>query len=456
MNRNIFREYDVRGIVEKDLTGEVVEALGKAFGTTVRRNGGEKVSVGMDARTSSPTLFESLSRGITSTGVDVMNIGLVPTPLMYYSIFHLKTDGGVMITGSHNPPEFNGFKLNLGTDSIHGAGIQTLADLIEKEDYETGDGVATDIDVIEDYIAMVKEKVKLERKLKIVIDAGNGCGGLFAPRLMRELGCDVTELFCEVDGTFPNHHPDPTVPANLKDIIAKVGETGAEAGFAYDGDADRIGVVDEKGEILFGDQLLMIFARDILKRKPGAAIVYDVKCSQNLEDDIKKHGGRPVINPTGHSLIKTRLKKENAELAGEMSAHIFFKDGYYGYDDAIFATARFARIMSESGAKVSELLAGVPKVYNTPEIRVDCPDDVKFELIKDITAWFKDQGLKVVDIDGARVVLEDGWGLIRASNTQPVLVLRFEAKSEKRLEEIKEMFYEKLASYPSQKGMARF
>ncbi|MGK7345986.1 MAG: phosphomannomutase/phosphoglucomutase [Candidatus Nitrospinota bacterium M3_3B_026] len=456
MNRNIFREYDVRGVVEKDLTGEVVETLGKAFGTTVRRNGGKKVSVGMDARKSSPALFESLSKGITSAGVDVMNIGLVPTPLMYYSIFHLETDGGVMITGSHNPPEFNGFKLNLGTDSIHGAGIQALADLIENEDYETGEGTVTDIDVIEDYIAMVKDKVKLERPLKIVIDAGNGCGGIFAPRLMRELGCDVTELFCEVDGTFPNHHPDPTIPENLKDLIAKVIETGAEAGFAYDGDADRIGVVDEKGGILFGDQLMMIFARDILKRKPGAAIVYDVKCSQNLEDDIRNHGGRPVINPTGHSLIKARLKKENAELAGEMSAHIFFKDGYYGYDDAIFATARFARIMSESDTKVSGMLADVPKVYNTPEIRVDCPDDVKFELIKDITAWFKGQGLKVVDIDGARVVFEDGWGLIRASNTQPVLVLRFEAKSEKRLEEIKEMFHEKLSAYPSQKGMAGF
>lgn len=456
MNRNIFREYDIRGVVENDLTPDVVESLGKAFGTTVRRNGGKKVSVGMDARKSSPELLKSLTRGINSTGVDVMSIGLVPTPLMYYSIFHLNTDGGVMITGSHNPPEFNGFKLNLDTSSIHGAGIQALADLIEKEDFETGEGSITDIDVIEPYIEMVKEKVKLKRHPKIVIDAGNGCGGIFAPRLMRELGCEVIELFCEVDGTFPNHHPDPTVPANLKDIIAKVRETGADAGFAYDGDADRIGVVDEKGGILFGDQLMMIFARDILKRKPGAAIVYDVKCSQNLEDDIRKHGGRPVINATGHSLIKARLSKENAELAGEMSAHIFFKDDYFGYDDALFATARFIRIMSETDKKVSELLGDVPRVYNTPEIRVDCPDDVKFGLIADITEYFKKEGHDVVDIDGARVNFGDGWGLIRASNTQPVLVLRFEAKSEDRLEEIKDIFYEKLSSYPSQKGMARF
>ena len=433
MNRHIFREYDIRGVVEKDLTPETVESLGKAFGTTVRRNGGKRVSAGMDARESSPELLGHLSKGILSTGVDVENIGLVPTPLMYFSIFHLNTDGGVMITGSHNPPEFNGFKLNLGKNSIHGTAIQALADLMEKEDYETGAGSMTEVDVIEDYIAMVKSKITLKRHPKIVIDAGNGCGGIFAPRLMRELGCEVIELFCDVDGTFPNHHPDPTIPANLKDIIAKVRQTGAEAGFAYDGDADRIGVVDENGGILFGDQLMIIFARDILKRKPGAAIVYDVKCSQNLEDDIRKHGGRPVINPTGHSLIKARLSKENAELAGEMSAHIFFKEDYFGYDDALFATTRFIRIMAEGDKKVSEFLADVPKVYNTPEIRVDCPDDVKFELIKDITAYFKGTH-DVVDIDGARVNFGDGWGLIRASNTQPVLVLRFEAQSEARLE----------------------
>ncbi|MDH5509806.1 MAG: phosphomannomutase/phosphoglucomutase [Nitrospinota bacterium] len=455
MNRSIFREYDIRGIVKRDLTPKVVENIGRAFGTIIARKGGKSVTVGNDARKSCGRLLKNLTEGITSTGVDVIQIGLVPTPLLYYSLVKLKPAGGVMITGSHNPPEFNGFKLCVGSMSIHGKQILGMADMIEAKDFATGKGKVSQVSVTEDYIKMVKQKVKLDRKIKIVIDAGNGCGGLFAPRLMRELGCEVVELFCKVDGSFPNHHPDPTVPANLEDLIAKVKEVKADAGFAYDGDADRIGVVDEKGGILFGDQLMMIFARDILKRKPGAAIVYDVKCTQNLELDIKKHKGRPLINATGHSLIKARLKKEKAELAGEMSAHIFFKEGYYGYDDAIFATARFLRIMAGEKEKVSQYLAGLPKLFNTPEIRVDCPDDVKFDLIKDITAHFKKTN-KVVDIDGARINFGDGWGLIRASNTQPVLVLRFEANSKATLARIKKVIYKKLVTYPSQAGMAMF
>jgi phosphomannomutase/phosphoglucomutase len=455
MNRSIFREYDVRGVVDADLTPEVVENIGKAFGTVIKRAGGSVVTVGNDARKSCPRLLKNLTDGIVSAGVDVIQIGLVPTPLLYYSLEKLKPAGGVMITGSHNPPEFNGFKLCLGTMSIYGAGIQAMADMIEKGDFAAGQGKVTQVEVMEDYIKMVKRKIKLPRKLKIVIDSGNGCGGLFAPRLMRELGCEVVELYCEVDGSFPNHHPDPTVPKNLVDLIAKVKQVKADAGFAYDGDADRIGVVDERGGILFGDQLMIIFARDILKRKPGAAIVYDVKCSQNLELDIKKHKGRPMINATGHSLIKARMKREKAQLAGEMSAHIFFKEGYFGYDDAIFATARFLRIMGGSKKKVSQYLSGLPKVYNTPEIRVDCPDDVKFGLIKDVTEYFK-KTHQVVDIDGARIKFGEGWGLIRASNTQPVLVLRFEAQSKRTLEKIKKIVYEKLSTYPSQKGMEMF
>ncbi|MBI5185003.1 MAG: phosphomannomutase/phosphoglucomutase [Nitrospinae bacterium] len=450
INKQIFREYDIRGVVDKDFPPQIVESIGRAFGTIIRRNKGKRAAVGYDARPSSPGLFQSLAKGINSTGVDVVDIGLVPTPLLYFSIHHLHVDGGAMITGSHNPPEFNGFKLNLGTDSIHGHGIQDIAAMIEKGDYEKGNGTIEEVDVKEDYISMVKGKIRLKRKPRVVLDAGNGCAAILTPRLMRELGCEVIELFCELDGTFPNHHPDPTVPENLKNLIAKVKETGAEAGFAYDGDADRIGVVDEEGNILFGDQLLMIFARDILTRKPGAGIIYDVKCTRNLEEYVRKHGGRPIINPTGHSLIKARLSREKAELAGEMSAHIFFKEDYFGFDDATFATARFLRIMSETDKKVSRFLDGVPKVYNTPEIRVDCPDDVKFDLVKDITAWFKERH-EVVDIDGARVDFGDGWGLIRASNTQPVLVFRFEAGSVERLEEIKKIFFEKLASYPSQK-----
>ncbi len=455
MNKQIFREYDIRGLVERDFHPEVVENIGRAFGTTVIRNQGKKISVGYDARPSCPVLLDSLSKGIMSTGVDVVSVGLVPTPLLYYSLHHLRMDGGIMITGSHNPPEFNGFKLNLGTESIYGKGIRSIAALIEEKDYEKGQGVFSSVDVKEEYLSMVKSKITLKTKPKIVIDAGNGCGAILTPQLMRELGCEVVELFCDLDGTFPNHHPDPTVPENLKDLIARVKETGADAGFAYDGDADRIGVVDEKGNILFGDQLVMIFARDILSRKPGSKIIYDVKCTQNMEKDIKKHGGKPIINPTGHSLIKARLTQEKAELAGEMSAHIFFKDDYFGYDDATFATARFLRIMSETDKKVSQFLEDLPRVYNTPEIRVDCPDEVKFELIRDITAYFKEKH-DVLDIDGARVDFGDGWGLIRASNTQPVVVLRFEAKSLERLEEIKQIFYTKLKSYPSQQGMDTF
>ena len=455
MNRTIFREYDVRGVVDKELTIELVTDLGRAYGTMVKRSGGATVSIGMDARLSSPSMFEALTIGIRSCGVDVIDIGLVPTPLLYFSVYHCKTDGGVMITGSHNPPEFNGFKLNLGTSSIHGKEIQKLADMIEAKDFEQGEGDMRKEDVVEPYVKMVKSKIKLAGSPKIVIDAGNGCGGVLGPRLMRELGAEVIELFCEVDGNFPNHHPDPTVPENLKDIIAKVKETGADAGIAYDGDADRIGVVDEKGGILFGDQLLMIFARDILARKPGAGIVFDIKCSQNLVDDIKKHGGVPILNATGHSLIKARLVKEKAELAGEMSAHIFFADDYYGFDDAIFATARLLTIMDKSSQKVSEYLSDTPKVFNTPEIRVDCPDEEKFDIIKEITAGFKKE-YDVVDIDGARVSFGDGWGLARASNTQPVIVLRFEANTEERLGEIKNVFYKKLSSFSTLAEIDRF
>jgi len=447
MNRQIFREYDIRGVVKKDFPPEVVENIGRAFGTTIRRNRGRRVSVGYDARPSSPGLFKSLVRGIMKAGVEVTTIGLVPTPLLYFSLHHLKMDGGVMITGSHNPPEFNGFKLNQGTESIYGEGIQSIAALIEREDYETGQGGMRAVDVKGDYVSMVKSKITLKRRPRVVIDAGNGCGAILTPRLMRELGCEVIELFCELDGTFPNHHPDPTVPENLRDLIAKVRETGAEAGFAYDGDADRIGVVDENGNILFGDQLLMIFARDILSRKPGSGIVYDVKCTGNLPKDIRNHGGRPIINATGHSLIKARLSREKAELAGEMSAHIFFRDDYYGFDDATFATARFLRIMSGSDQKVSQFLEGLPVVYNTPEIRVACPDEVKFHLVREMTACFR-ESYEVVDIDGARVDFGDGWGLVRASNTQPVLVLRFEASSPERLEEIKAIFVERLNANP--------
>jgi len=454
MNRQIFREYDIRGVIDKDLKPQIVHALGRAFGTTVKRNGGKKVSVGYDARLSSPTLNESLTNGIRAAGVDVISIGLVPTPLLYYSIYHLHTDGGVMITGSHNPPEFNGFKLNLGKGSIYGAGIQALADLIEKNDFETGAGSITKVDVIEDYIKMVKSKITLSRKPRIVIDAGNGCGGIFAPRLMRELGCEVIELFCEVDGTFPNHHPDPTVPKNLSHLIAKVRETGAEVGIGYDGDADRIGVVDEKGGIIWGDKLMVIFSRAILESAPGATIVGEVKCSQVMYDEIAKAGGKPVMWKTGHSLIKAKMKELGAAMAGEMSGHIFFADKYYGFDDAVYASARLVEIMAAKRAKdpkfaFSTLLAGVPDTIVTPELRVDCPDDMKFDVItrldKAIGAGTPELVVKdIIRIDGLRINFSGGWALVRASNTQPVLVLRFEAASERLLETAKAFIRQKM------------
>ncbi|MBF0170709.1 MAG: phosphomannomutase/phosphoglucomutase [Nitrospinae bacterium] len=450
MNRGIFREYDIRGVVGTDLTPEVVNHIGKALGTMVARAGGAMVAVGYDARTSSPSLFTALTDGIVSTGVNVTSIGLVPTPLLYYAVHELAADGGCMITGSHNPPEFNGFKMNLGTGSLYGDKIRQMLAMIEAHDFVVADrpGAVGVKDVIEPYIAMVRSKIALARPVKIVMDAGNGCGAVFAPRLMRALGAEVVELFCDVDGTFPNHHPDPTVPENLTDLIAKVRESGAEAGIAYDGDADRIGVVDEKGNIIYGDMILAIFARDILARKPGAKIVFDVKCSQNLVDDIAARGGVPLINPTGHSLIKARLVKEDAALAGEMSAHIFFRDDYYGFDDALYATARFLRIMAANAAPVSTWLSDLPPVVNTPEIRVDCPDDEKFGVVERLVASFKADGEQVVDLDGARVAFPGGWGLVRASNTQPVLVLRFEGDTAERLEEIRARFLKKLRTIP--------
>lgn len=455
MNRGIFREYDIRGVVATDLTPDVVENIGKALGTMVRRNGGTTVAVGKDARTSSDSLFASLTAGIVSTGCAVFDIGLVPTPLLYYAVYELAAGGGCMITGSHNPPEFNGFKMNLGSGSLYGDKIRLMLAMIESGDFDVAEtpGRIEEKDVVTPYTTMVMSKITLKRPVKIVMDAGNGCGGVLAPRLMRDLGAEVIELYCDVDGTFPNHHPDPTVPENLTDLIAKVRQTGADAGIAYDGDADRIGVVDEKGNILFGDQILMIFARDILSKKPGSKIVFDVKCSQNLVDDIIKHGGVPLINPTGHSLIKARLAAEGAELAGEMSAHIFFNDEYYGFDDAVYATARLLRIMAATDKPVSEYLADLPPLVNTPEIRVDCPDDEKFALVASLVKEFKADGYDVVDLDGARVSMEGGWGLVRASNTQPVLVLRFEAKTPVRLDEIRRIFLEKLKRFPATAGL---
>jgi len=436
VNPRIFRQYDVRGVVDEDLTDEVVEKLGRGYGTYMVHQGSKKVSVGHDARVSSPRFRDALIKGILSTGVDVVDIGMVPTPTLYFSLFHLDVQGGVMITGSHNPPEFNGFKLAVGHATLYGPEIQKIREIIETAEYPEGEGSITQQDIKPDYLTTLKERIgRFDRELKVVVDAGNGLGGMFCPDLLRELGADASGLYCEVDGTFPNHHPDPTVPAYLTDLIAEVSTRKADLGMAYDGDADRLGVVDKEGNIIWGDQLLILFSREVLARQPGATIIFEVKCSQALPDEIEKAGGVPLMWRTGHSFIKKKMKEENSPLAGEMSGHLFFADEYYGYDDAIYASLRLVRLLSRSEMSIGEHLADVPRYYSTPEIRVDCPDELKFQVVSDLVEYFKKEH-EVIDVDGARVLFGDGWGLVRASNTQPALVLRFEARSPERLEEI--------------------
>jgi phosphomannomutase / phosphoglucomutase len=435
INSQIFREYDIRGIVGKDLTPETVQLIGQAIGTYLKRQGAKSLVMGWDVRSSSIEFRDILSKALTSTGCDVTDIGSVPTPVSYFALHHFKADGGVMITGSHNPPEFNGFKISQGQSSLYGEKIQELKALIIARDFETGSGEIKQASILEPYMDHICSILNISRKVKVVVDGGNGCFGIVGPQLLRKLGQEPIEIFCEPDGTFPNHHPDPTVEENLVGLIEKVRAENAELGIGFDGDADRIGLVDEKGNILWGDQLLTIFARDILSRNPGATIVGEVKCSQNLYKDIEKHGGVPVMAPAGHSLIKKKMKETNALLAGEMSGHVCFADNYFGFDDAIFAAGRILQIVAQSSQKVSEMLADLPKTAYTPEIRIDCPDEKKFEIVSELTEFFR-KNHDVIDIDGVRVNFGDGWALIRASNTQPVIVLRFEAETESRLKEL--------------------
>jgi phosphomannomutase / phosphoglucomutase len=440
MNAHIFREYDIRGLVDRDLTPAVVELLGKGLGTAVKRKGGRSVVMGRDCRESSTLFREALARGLASTGINVVDIGVVPTPLTYFAANTLPVDGLAMITGSHNPPEYNGFKIGAGNTTFHGAEIQELRLLIEREDFEEGHGQLSEFDVITPYVHFIRQTVKVGRKgMRFVIDAGNGTGGHVAVPLFRSLGFDVVPLFCEMDARFPNHHPDPTVVENLQDLIQSVKKENAEVGIAYDGDADRIGVIDDQGNILWGDQLMILFSRYVLKESPGAAIVGEVKCSYTLYDDIRKHGGKPVMWKAGHSLIKAKMKEEHAELAGEMSGHIFFKNRYFGFDDAVYASARLLEILTHEPRKLSQLLADVPKTHVSPELRVDIPEEKKFEVVRRATDLLRKQGHSIVDVDGVRVTFPDGWGLIRASNTQPILVLRYEARSKERLQEIQKL-----------------
>ncbi len=435
----IFRQYDVRGIVDDDLTVEAARAIGGAYAALMQERGvrGE-VAVGRDNRPSGDRLRDALVGGLTSAGIDVVDIGVVPTPLLYWSLHHLGVVGGIQITGSHNPPEYNGFKLSFGTDSLHGHALQHLLALIQRGAAPSGQGTVRTEGVIDRYIEDVVARTgRISRPMKVVYDCGNGAATLVAPQLMRALGLDAVGLFTESDGTFPNHHPDPTVPENLEDLIAAVRAEGAEIGLAFDGDADRIGMVDGTGRIVWGDHILILYARDVLARTGrGQPVIFDVKCSQALPDAIARAGGTPVMWKTGHSLIKEKMKELGAPLAGEMSGHMFFGEGFYGHDDALYGAARLLRIVADSGHTVAELLSDVPPFVSTPEIRVDCPDASKFDVVQRAVEHFRGR-YDVSDVDGVRVLFGDGWGLIRASNTQPILVTRFEANSPERLAEIR-------------------
>lgn len=437
INPGSFREYDIRGVADIDLHDNFAYTLGRAYADLLRESGGKTVAVGRDCRLSGPRLQLALITGLVEGGAKVHSIGMVPTPLLYFSVYHLDLDGGIQITGSHNPAEYNGFKMMLGKDSVHGEQIQDLLDRMQSGSFGSGQGQHLDHDIVPEYLDYVTQNISLQRPLKIVVDGGNGAGGLIGAELYRRMGCEVIELFCEPDGHFPNHHPDPTVEKNLEDIRQAVVQYGADLGIAFDGDADRIGAIDEAGNIIWGDMLMVLFSRQVLQENPGAAIISEVKCSRNLYNDITAHGGQAIMWKTGHSLIKSKMKETAAKLAGEMSGHIFFADRYFGFDDAPYVGARLCELVAASDQTISEMLADLPKTVTTPEIRVDCPDDIKFGIVEKARQHFsKDYSL--IDIDGIRIEFDDGWALLRASNTQPVLVLRFEAESPKRLQELRQ------------------
>ena len=441
LHPGIFRQYDIRGIVGQDLDAPTALAIGRGYAALMRERGRTgAIAVGRDNRPSGRDLRDALVEGLSGAGVDVVDIGVVPTPLLYWSLHHLEVAGGIQITGSHNPPEYNGFKLSLGTSTLHGEDIQALyRHAAGRHGPGRRPGSVREAHVIDRYVDDIAGRVgRLSRPLRVVVDCGNGAGALVAPQLFERIGVFMTPLFCESDGTFPNHHPDPTVVENLEDVMAAVRRGRADAGIAFDGDADRLGVIDERGEIVWGDHVLILYARDVLERTGrGQPVIFDVKCSQALPQAITAAGGTPVMWKTGHSLIKDKMRELRAPLAGEMSGHMFFAEGFYGHDDALYGAARLLRIVADAGQGISELLADVPKFVSTPELRVDCPDTRKFEVVAAAAAHFR-RTHEVIDVDGARVLFGDGWGLVRASNTQPILVLRFEARSEHRLSEIRE------------------
>ncbi len=451
VNRSIFRQYDVRGIVEKDLTPEFAYTLARACASYFKEKNPEltKVAIGHDARMSSPIFAKQLIAGFNDSGIDTLFVGMVPTPLLYFAIFNQDVQAGVMITGSHNPPEYNGFKIQLGDLPVFGDEIQKIADIIEKDRFikNAPDGNNYNYNIIPDYESYILENIKIKNpeRFTVVVDSGNGVGGFVAVPIMRKMGMNIISLFEEPDGNFPNHHPDPTVVEYIQDLIKTVKDKKAHFGVGFDGDADRIGLVDGKGEVIWGDQVLAIFARSILQEVPGATIVAEVKCSKTLYDDIKANGGKGIMWKAGHSLIKAKMKEVGAMLGGEMSGHIFFKHRFFGYDDALYAAFRLFEIVSKrEDLDVRRLLDGIPATFSTPEIRMEVDDEKKFGIVDKVVKFFKDNNYDVNDVDGARITFPDGWGLLRPSNTQNVIVMRFEAESEKRLAEIQNLIESKL------------
>jgi phosphomannomutase/phosphoglucomutase len=448
INEKIFREYDVRGIVGQDINCDVAFSLGRAFAVLLKRRNpaARKTSVGRDVRLSSGELAAAVIEGIRSEGIDAVDLSVCPTPLQYFSIATHNLDGGIMVTGSHNPAEYNGFKISVGRETIHGSDIQVLKKIIFDSEWNTSaeKGCLESLDIADEYKRyMLKEFSYLNapefRRLKVIIDAGNGTAGPLAPEILSAIGCDVIPLYCEPDGNFPNHHPDPTVVENIQVLIAETKKNAADIGVGYDGDSDRIGVVNKEGAVVWGDQLLIVLGRELLKEYPGAMVIGDVKCSQLLFDDIRKHGGKALMWKTGHSLIKQKMREERSLLAGEFSGHIFIADRYFGFDDALYTTFRLVEIMKKTGKDISELLSDIPKLYYTPEIRLDCADEKKNAVVSRIISKFisyNEKGgapYKVVDLDttdGVRILFEHGWGLARTSNTQPIVVMRVEADSQ--------------------------
>jgi len=454
INTQIFREYDIRGLAEEDLNPEVVRLIGKSFASYLNKEGllDKGVVVGRDNRLTSEAYSEALIEALVKSGVKVFDVGLVVSPIYYYAAMKLGANG-MMITASHNPKEYNGFKVNTVNGSVAGAELQKLLPLIEAEDFVMGEGEVEEVDILTDYYAMLKEKITLDRPLKVVIDCGNGTASLFAEQVLKSWGCEVVPLFCESDGNFPNHIADPVKLENATDMIAKVAETGADLGIGFDGDGDRLGVVDEKGHMIFGDMMMILFYREILKKNPGMTCLVEVKCSEALYEECDKLGGKPAFSKTGHSLIKARMKEEGSKFAGEMSGHMFFADEFFGFDDAFYAAGRLLRIVAAQDKPLSELFADVPKYVSTPEVRVETTDGDKFKIVEQVVADFK-KDYEVEDIDGARIIFPSGgWGLVRSSNTQPVLVVRAEAKNEDDLAKIKKTLEEKLLTFDSIKNI---